>query len=301
MLWKNTTLTFSLILVCAIGAVGQGDFQNGVEVTTLKAPWILRILGQEIDISDVQAKPDQTSAYFMMSSEVTKLNVSVFIEPVDKCKTTEACRDYVLGLGNPDWGKYQDLEKGTLGSASYFQFYRPQVKGAPVNMLDMYAEFVKDGYWVDMHISKVMYEKKDHELFERVVNSSMFVPKASNQSTPFDVQLAKAQRGTETWLLLWDTLKCKESYTAMSTTTRKDLSEKDWVDYCKTYAGGLGKNNSRKLIAAAFTSSTDPKTDRPLAILAYQADFKKKSGVVELVGLLLEKDGGWVVTNHLLQ
>jgi hypothetical protein len=47
----------------------------------------------------------------------------------------------------------------------------------PVKQQNMYAEFVVDGYWVDLHISKVLYEPKDHVLFEELVKSIKFEPK----------------------------------------------------------------------------------------------------------------------------
>ncbi len=136
-----------------------------------------RILGHDLDITNVQAKPDEASAYFMMASKSTKLNVSVFIEPVDKCKTGEECRDHVLNLGNPSWGKFEQLAKGKIKDFSYFEFYRPEVKGLPLKMLDMHAQYVSGGYWVDLHISKALYTKADHALFEKLINSVEFVPR----------------------------------------------------------------------------------------------------------------------------
>jgi hypothetical protein len=65
-----------------------------------------------------------------------------------------------------------------IGDVSFFEFYRPAVQGQPVKMLDMYAEFVRDGYWIDLHISKVLYKKSDHALFEDLVKSAAFEPKA---------------------------------------------------------------------------------------------------------------------------
>src|SRR5262249_18009564 len=101
-------LTFSLVgflLMVSVGCcIAQESFVDGVDLTTAKAPWTMRILGNDLDITDVQVKQDERSAYFMMASASTKLNVSVFIEPVDKCKSAEECRDYVLNLGNPAWG-----------------------------------------------------------------------------------------------------------------------------------------------------------------------------------------------------
>jgi len=238
-----------------------------------------------------------------MTSESTKLNVSVFIEPVDKCRSSEACRDYVLGLGNPAWGTFQDLAKGKIRDFSYFEFYRPEVKGQPLKMLDMYAEFVAGGYWIDLHISKVLYKKEDHALFEKVINSAIFVPKTIERKTDaFDRELALGTGTANTWLASWDALKCRESYLAMSAITRSENTETSWVDYCTRVNDTLGAQRSRDMIAAAFTRSLPPKTDQPVGIMAFQSDFTKTDrSVVEIVGLLLEKNGTWSVTNYLPQ
>lgn len=279
----------------------QTTFVDGVDLTTIKAPWSLRILGNDLDITKVQVKPDEQSAYFMMTSESTKLNVSVFIEPVDKCKTSEECRDYVLNLGNPAWGKFQDLAKSKIKDWHYFEFYRPEAMGKPLKMLDMYAQYVDQGYWVDLHISKVLYTKADHAIFEKVVNSIAFVPKAGAQRAAFDNVKADGDKAAGAWLGLWDKMKCSESYTGLSALTKQDSSERSWVEYCEKVNKYLGANNSRKLIAAAFTKSLPTKTDRPVAVLAYHSNFANRAAVVEIVALLLEKDGKWIVTNYLPQ
>lgn len=155
-----TRLLYLIALVFSATAYSHAQgFVDGVELTTTKAAWTMRILGQDLDIKNVQAKPDEASAYFMLGSDATKLNVSVFIEPVKDCKTGDECRDHVLKLGNPGWGKFEQLGKGKIKDFSYFEFYRPEVEGQPVKMLDMYAQYVSDGYWVDLHISKVLYTK----------------------------------------------------------------------------------------------------------------------------------------------
>ncbi len=117
------------------------------------------------------------AGYFFITNDSTYLNASVWIEPVGKCKTSRECRDMVWKLGNPAWGEFQNPVLSEIGSVSYFEFYRPSVQGQPVKMLDMYAEFVKDGYWVDLHMSKVLYKKDDHSLFEDFVRSAVFESK----------------------------------------------------------------------------------------------------------------------------
>jgi hypothetical protein len=44
----------------------------------------------------------------------------------------------------------------------------------------MYAEFVVDDFWVDLHISKVLYKPADHELFAQLVKAINFDHLAPN-------------------------------------------------------------------------------------------------------------------------
>lgn len=55
-----------------------------------------------------------------------------------------------------------------IGNVSYFEFFMQSIRGVPVKRQNMYAEFVKDVFRVDMHISKALYKLEEHELFERV-------------------------------------------------------------------------------------------------------------------------------------
>lgn len=289
----------AIIIFTAFQAQAQEIFTDGIDLTTKKSPWTIRILGNDIDIADVQAKPDEQSAYFMMTSKSSKLNVSVFIEPIDKCKTSEQCRDYVLDLGNPQWGKFQDLAKGKIKDFSYFEFYRPEVNGKPLKILDMYAQYVSDGYWVDLHISKTLYTKDDHKVFEDLVNSVQFIPKNDLTKSNFDIQSENAKKSVSDWLSLWNNSKCIESYKTLSSITRSDINEKTWVDYCSTVNSALGKQQERFSIATAFTKSLPGKTDRPVAILAYHSKYENFPSMVEMIAVMQENDGKWVLTNYL--
>ena len=298
-MWNRSITLLLLTIACASAGYSQ-EFANGVQLTTMKAPFVLRILGQDLDIR--QANADQEKAYFSMTSGTTKLNVSVFIEPIGDCKTAVECRDHVLGAGNPRWGGLQDLKKGKMGEASYFEFYRPEVDGKPVKMLDMYAEFVRDGYWLDMHISKVLYDEKDHALFESVVSSAQLISKSDKTAAAFDSTMGDGLSATGGWLAVWDKAKCSESYAGLSSVTRSGTSEANWTAYCKKTTSYLGPLLMRQPIAATFTNSPLSKTDRPLGVVAYYSEFTNRpAGLVEVVPVLLEKNGRWAVTNYLLQ
>jgi hypothetical protein len=46
-----------------------------------------------------------------------------------------------------------------------------------IGRLRRYTCFVVEGYWVDLHLSKVLYQDRDRPLFERMVKSVRFEPK----------------------------------------------------------------------------------------------------------------------------
>lgn len=145
-----------------------------IVLTTLKAPWMMTIAGEGFKVSQQKLSPDGTRGYFMMSNETNNLNASVFIEPVDKCKTSKECRDMVLNAGNPGWINPINKVSSEIGNISYFGFLMPSFQGHEIKQQHMYAQFVENGYWVDLHISKVLYKKEEHVLFEDLVKSVKF-------------------------------------------------------------------------------------------------------------------------------
>ena len=297
---KTPRLLLFVALVLSLAMIGNGqDFVDGVDLTTTNAPWTMRILGSDLDITNVKAKPDEASAYFMMSSASSKLNVSVFIEPVNKCKSSEECRDHVLAAGNPAWGKFEQLAKGAIKDFHYFEFYRPEAMGQPVKMQDMYAQHVLNGYWVDVHISKVLYTKADRALFEKLINSISFIPKTGTPAAAFDAQIARGRSAASAWLSLWDQRKYKETYAALSSLSREGITETQWSGYGLRIMQDLLANKSRKPIAAAFSRTVPEKTERPLAVLAYHSSFEGNPSIVEIVALMYEKNGTWSVTNYI--
>lgn len=58
----------------------------------------------------------------------------------------------------------------------------PSFQGVPRQQQNMYAEFVVDGFWVDRHISTVLYKAEEHAWFEQLVKAIKFEPK-QNKAT----------------------------------------------------------------------------------------------------------------------
>jgi hypothetical protein len=114
------------------------------------------------------------------------------------------------------WGELQNVVQSKIGEVSYFEFFRPTIQGQPIKMLDMYAEFVQDGFWIDLHISKVLYKKEDHVLFENLVKSAKFENKTGKLKSSKVASVEAAQKILDIWIPLWDAGKYEQAYAGLA-------------------------------------------------------------------------------------
>lgn len=167
----------SVFGLCQIAGICATTDDKRIGFTVPAAPWTLTLPSGDFVIAEKQIKPDGRYGYFSMTDDTKHLNASLFIEPVGECQDSKSCRDMVWKMGNPAWVNPQNLVLSEIGEVSVFEFLLPSFRGQPVQQQNMYAEFVVDGFWVDFHISKVLYKKEEHELFERLIKSIKFEPK----------------------------------------------------------------------------------------------------------------------------
>ena len=152
-------------------------FDERLGFTVPAAPWTLTLPADYLVVKQRQIKPDGRYGYFLVLDEKRNLTISFFIEPAAKCNDSQSCRDMVWKLGNPSWENPQNVVQSEIGDVSYFEFFMPTFRGVAVKQQHMYAQFVKDGFWVDMHISKVLSGPEEHQLFEQIVKSVVFEAK----------------------------------------------------------------------------------------------------------------------------
>src|SRR5215831_11107728 len=172
-------LLLSLILLSPStrSVYSQQPEGSSVRLTVPKAPWTMFISGAAPVLNRQEINPDGSRGYFMLVDEKAEMFASLYIEPVNKCKTSKECRDMVWKLGNPAWQKPQNVKLSEIGEISILELLVPEYQGRPIRQQNMYAEFVVEGYWVDLHLSKALYQDQDRGLFERMVKSVRFEPK----------------------------------------------------------------------------------------------------------------------------
>jgi hypothetical protein len=171
-------ITLLLATCAATEATGVGSFQEKrLEFSAPGTPWILTLPADDFQLAEKKLRNDGRGAYFHLVDEKQNIDLSMFIEPVKDCNDSKSCRDMIWKLGNPEWTNPQNVVQSEIGDVSFVEFMVPFFQGQPLKQQNMYAEFVVDGFWVDMHISKALYKPEEHQLFERLVKSVKFEPK----------------------------------------------------------------------------------------------------------------------------
>jgi hypothetical protein len=160
---------------------GAAPQEKQLSFTMPQVPWTLTLPADNFEIVRRQMKEDGSGVYFYLIDEKQGIDLSMFIEPAVKCKNSKSCRDMVWKAGNPAWVNLQNVVQSEIGDISYFEFLIPTFQEMPIKQQNMYAEFVVDGYWVDLHISKALYRPEEHKLFERIIKSAKFEPKKTKK------------------------------------------------------------------------------------------------------------------------
>ena len=166
-----------VLILCQTSAISRSTGYKKIGLTVPAAPWTLTLPGENFAIEREQVKPDGQYGYFLMSDKKNHMMLSVFIEPAVKCKDSKSCRDMVWKAGNPSWENPQNVVLSEIDGVHFFEFLIPSFRDQPIQQQNMYAQFVVDGFWVDMHISKVLYKPEEHKMFERIIKSVKFEPK----------------------------------------------------------------------------------------------------------------------------
>ena len=285
---------FSLLACLLLVCFGQGmahaiQTSDVVTITVPAAPWNLTLPRDGLEMNRQQLKPDGRHGYFLLDDNKNLMTVSLFIEPATKCKSSKECRDMVLKAGNPAWENPQNFVLSETGDVSYFEFFMKNHQGVPIQQQHMYAQFVVDGFWVDMHISKTQYKPEEHVLFLDRVKSIKFEAKKKTVAATEDSPTAAAQKAAEAWLLLWDGGKHQEAHESAS--EQSDKTRREWYVLWYALRRSLGDVKARKLME---TSECRDEKDKCM-IFIFKTSFEHRDDVNESVVVRLDRDLVWRV------
>jgi len=152
-------------------------FPDRLDFSAPGVPWVMTVPAEDFQIAETRQSPDGRVNYFLFTSVKNGFSASIYIEPADKCTDSKSCRDFVRTSTLPNVPDAENVSSSEIGEVSVFEYFVRGFRGQPVRAHNMNAEFVRDGFWVDLHISKVRYEPQDRKSFEALVRSVKFEKK----------------------------------------------------------------------------------------------------------------------------
>jgi hypothetical protein len=110
-----------------------------------------------------------------------------------------------------------------------------------------------------------------------------------------------AQQSAEAWLARVDSGEYAESWQQASSTFRARVTKDQWVKVIGSTLGPLGKNTSRKLKSATYTTTLPGAPDGRYVVIQYESSFEHKQSAIETITPMLDSDGLWRVSGYFIK
>lgn len=173
-----TIIAILLTIVSSTPIFAEMQEENGmISLWSKGAGWVLQFPGEGYKLQIERHKEDGLSLYYFFVNSNLNLNVSFFIEPVSKCTSSEDCRRQYWKNPGPTIVNPQGVNFLDLNGFSIVEFLVPTFKEVKVDQMNMSAHHVREGFWVDLHISKVLYQSKDRVTFIEFIKAIRFKEK----------------------------------------------------------------------------------------------------------------------------
>ncbi len=170
-----TIIGLLLVIIFPPPAFAEMKEEDGmISLWSKGAGWVLQFPGGGYKLQSERQKEDGLSHYYFFVNPTLNLNVSFFIEPVSKCTSSEDCRRQYWKNPDPTRVNPQEVNFFDLNGFSIVEFLVPKFKGIQVDQMNISAHYVREGYWVDLHISKVFYHPRDRDMFIEFIKAIRF-------------------------------------------------------------------------------------------------------------------------------
>ena len=163
------TLTLATLVVAGLAHADVRKDGKDYVLTTANCPWELRFPRGKWKVGINQVEGTQT--YVLFSDDNSQLTASFYIEPASQCETSVDCRELFWKNPGPMVQNPAGVAQFERAGFSIVRYELAIVPGVPIRQLNYSAHHVRDGYWVDMHLSKVLMSETDEKSLEQFVDA----------------------------------------------------------------------------------------------------------------------------------
>ncbi len=110
-----------------------------------------------------------------------------------------------------------------------------------------------------------------------------------------------AEAAAQSWLAMVDAGKYGESWDAAAALFKGALSRSQWEGALEKVRRPLGRLVSRKLGGAKYTTDLPNAPAGEYVVIQYETTFENKSGAIETITPMKDRDGTWRVSGYFIK
>ncbi len=149
----------------------RGPGQKAYELAIPGKDWAVEIkLPPGFVVEKPEVSPDGERARLAGSDEATGLQLSLFLEKAATDGDAKVARDFFWKRTQASPLKMDDVRFSERNGAAVLEYIVKRVSWKNMNVY-----LSHDGYWVDLHLSKIQFRPADQEYFEAIMNSVRIV------------------------------------------------------------------------------------------------------------------------------
>jgi hypothetical protein len=165
----------TLAMICAwtnrSQAGTRGPGQKAYKLAIPGKNWAVEIkLPSSFSIESPEVSPDGERAKLSGSEEATGLQLSLFLEKAPTEGDAAAARDFYWKRMQASPLKMEDVRFSEKNGAAILEYIVKEISWKNANLY-----LSHDGYWADLHLSKMLFRDADQGYFETILNSVRIV------------------------------------------------------------------------------------------------------------------------------
>ena len=179
---------------------------DSYRITSDHFSWSMSFPEEGLKQEQEKIRPDGKAIYYMFTNKSTGLNASIFIEPAVDFDDPVPYRDKYWEGQKQRYSNAKNIRKTENENYAVIEYLVPEFYGVKLDQQHMNAMFVEDGYWIDVHLSKVGFKSEEKKFFDDFLNSikferkSNFTKYASAQDSIKQTTLLFFQKGSVAFL-----------------------------------------------------------------------------------------------------
>ena len=111
----------------------------------------------------------------------------------------------------------------------------------------------------------------------------------------------KAVDAAKAWLSIVDGGNYADSWVEASVLFKGSVQQAQWVETMETARKPFGKNISRKLKSASYSTTLPGAPDGEYVLIQFESSFENKKSAIETITPMMDKDGKWRVSGSFMK